>query len=121
MERFTVSLQEIELYAFHGLYPAEKELGAKYLVNIDFSLVVDTKKHLDLHDTVDYKKAYDIVKEEFKTPTPLLENLCKRIAHQLSLEFKMASSISISISKLTPPLGGICKAAKVSLTIDHLK
>ena len=120
MERFTVSLQEIELYAFHGLYPAEKELGAKYLVNIEFSITVLPKDSIELSDTVDYKKAYNVVTKEFKTPTPLLENLCKRIAARLKVVFPVAESISISISKLSPPLGGICKAAKVSYTVDTI-
>ncbi len=114
MEQFTISLQEIELYAFHGLYPAEKELGAKYHVNVEFNVTLFPKEKIELDDTVDYKKAYDIVKEEFKTATPLLENLCKRIALRLKASFPGAEKIHISVSKLTPPLGGICKAATVS-------
>ena len=113
MEQFTVTLQGIELYGHHGLYPGEKELGAKYKVEVSFELVVPLKDHLDLYDTVDYKKAYDIVVEIFKVPTPLLENICKLIAKKLKITFINAITVSVSISKLTPPLGGISEAAKV--------
>ena len=114
MERYTISLDEIELYAFHGLYPGEKELGAKYIVDISFNILFDSSGKIELTDTVDYKKAYDIVAHEFKTPTPLLENLCKRIATKLKNQFPQVERVSISVSKLTPPLGGIVKAAKVA-------
>jgi dihydroneopterin aldolase len=118
MERFTISLQDIELYAFHGLYPAEKELGAKYLVNLEFTLLLPAVEKVELSETVDYKKAYNIVTEEFKTDTLLLENLCKRIAARLKAAFPVAEKISISVSKLSPPLGGICKAARVSYELN---
>jgi len=113
MERFTVLLQDIELYGFHGLYPGEKELGAKYIVNLEFVVLVAPKDKLELTDLVDYKKAYDLVKEEFSIATPLLETLCKRIATTLKKAFPAAEKITVSASKLSPPLGGICKAAKV--------
>ncbi len=117
MEQFTITLQGIELYGHHGLYPGEKELGAKYSIDVSFELQTPEKDLLDLHDTVDYKKAYDIVVAIFKTPTPLLENICKKIARELKNTFVNCTSISISISKLSPPLGGISQAAKVSYVL----
>ena len=113
MEHFTITLQGIELYGHHGLYPGEKELGAKYKVEVVFELLVPQKEQLELHDTVDYKKAYDIVVEIFKVPTPLLENICKKLANRFKKEFLNATSVSVAISKLSPPLGGISEAAKV--------
>lgn len=118
MERFTVTLEEIELYGFHGLYPGEKELGAKYIVNLEFAVLVPPKNKLELTDLVDYKKAYDLVKEEFSVATPLLETLSKRIAIRLKGIFPSAERISVSVSKLSPPLGGICKAAKVLYVLN---
>lgn len=118
MERFTVSLQEIELYGFHGLYPGEMELGAKYIVNLEFAVMVPPKEKLELTDLVDYKKAYDLVKEEFSVATPLLETLCKRIALRVKSAFPSAEKIAVGVSKLSPPLGGICKAAKVQYELN---
>lgn len=117
MEKFKVTLQGIELYGHHGLYPGEKELGAKYRVEVVFELLIPKKETIELQDTVDYKKAYDIVVEIFRVPTPLLENICKKIALNLKLAFSNATSISVAISKLTPPLGGISEAAKVEYVL----
>jgi len=118
MEKFTVTLEGIELYGHHGLYPGEKELGSKYKIEISFDLIIPSKEVLELQDTVDYKKAYDIVVSIFKTPTPLLENICKRIAKQLKSNFSNTTSITVSISKLSPPLGGISESAKVQYVLS---
>jgi len=119
MEKFTVTLQGIELYGHHGLYPGEKELGAKYRVEVTFELLIPQKEIIELQDTVDYKKAYDIVVAIFSNPTPLLENICKKIAVSLKAIFSNSTSISVSISKLTPPLGGISEAAKVEYVLKQ--
>jgi dihydroneopterin aldolase len=113
MGTFAISLQGIELYGHHGLYPGELELGAKYRIDLKFELNILEKEEIKLQDTVDYKKAYDIVSEIFKTPTPLLENICTKIAKELKNAFANTETILVCISKLTPPLGGISEAAKV--------
>jgi dihydroneopterin aldolase len=113
MGTFAITLQGIELYGYHGLYSSEKELGAKYRIDLKFELNISKKEEIKLHDTVDYKKAYDIVSEIFKTPTPLLENICTKIAKELKNTFSNTETILVSISKLSPPLGGISEAAKV--------
>jgi len=113
MGQFVITLQGIELYGYHGLYPGEKELGTKYRIDLKFELNIPEKEEIELQDTVDYKKAFDIVTEVFKTPTPLLENICTEIAKELKKSFKNTETILVSISKLSPPLGGVSEAAKV--------
>ncbi|MBC7388407.1 MAG: dihydroneopterin aldolase [Opitutaceae bacterium] len=117
MEKFKISLEGIELYGRHGLYPGEKELGARYRIEVSFEVKLPDKKLYELEDLVDYKKAYDIVVEAFQQPTTLLENLCRTIAARLKIAFSNAHSVNIAISKLSPPLGGICQAAKVEYTL----
>ena len=117
MEKFTVSLNGIELYGYHGLYPGEKELGSKYRIELSFDFVPTKKSELNLEDTIDYKKAYDIVVSVFEVPTLLLENICISTATKLKKAFPNAISIHVSVSKLSPPLGGICEAAKVQYTL----
>jgi 7,8-dihydroneopterin aldolase/epimerase/oxygenase len=113
MGQFAITLQGIELYGYHGLYSGEKELGAKYRIDLKFELSISEKQEIKISETVDYKKAYDIVSEIFKTPTPLLENICTKIANELKKVFTNTETILVSVSKLSPPLGGITEAAKV--------
>ncbi len=113
MEKFKISLEGIELYGRHGLYPGEKELGARYRIEVSFDVELSEKEHYQLEDLVDYKKAYDIITQAFHEPTQLLENLCKTISNKLKNAFPNANAVNIAISKLSPPLGGICLAAKV--------
>ena len=117
MEQFRIHLEGIELYGHHGLYPGEKELGAKYKIEVSFVVEVPDKDQYTLDDLVDYKKAYDGIKEIFQTPTPILENLVRTMAKKLKTLFPVANSVSITVSKLSPPLGGICQAAKVEYTL----
>lgn len=118
MNQFAITLQGIELYGYHGLYSSEKALGAKYRIDLKFEITIPQKEEIELDDTVDYKKAYDIVFEIFKTPTPLLENICTKIAKELKQQFPTTNTILVSISKLSPPLGGISEAAKVEYLLN---
>lgn len=117
MEKFKISLEGIELYGRHGLYPGEKELGARYRIEVSFEIDLPDKELYELDDLVDYKKAYDIIIEAFQQPTTLLENLCRTISGKLKMAFLNAHAVTIAISKLSPPLGGICQAAKVEYTL----
>jgi len=120
METYKIHLEGIELYGRHGLYPGEKELGARYKLDVVFNVRLPDKEEYILADLVDYKAAYDIIVDCFRIPTPLLENLCRKIAMTLKGSFSQVVSLTVSISKLSPPLGGICQAAKVEYSLNEM-
>lgn len=113
---YTISLNNIHLYAYHGVMQQEKEIGAWF--TIDLELEMDKKTEIssdELGKTVSYADVYDVVCREMRTSSDLLEHVCTRICTALYKEFSPISGIKITLCKDTPPMGGDRMKASVTL------
>jgi 7,8-dihydroneopterin aldolase/epimerase/oxygenase len=111
-----ILLEDIELYAYHGHFPEEKNIGSRFLVNAEIDAALDDVFKTDnLKDTFDYQKAYNIIVEEMKQPTALLEKLADRIAGSIINSSEIIQSVKIKVAKLNPPLGGSVKSVAVEV------
>ncbi|MFT2010036.1 dihydroneopterin aldolase [Pontibacter sp. 13R65] len=111
-----IALEGLEFFAFHGYYDEEQKIGNKY--GIDLYLHTDLRRAAesdDLHQTVNYETLYALVVEEMKVPARLLEHLGHRIIDKVYERFPFVQSVKVQVYKFNPPLGGICKWAKVTL------
>jgi dihydroneopterin aldolase len=108
-----IILEGLEFFAYHGVSEAERQTGNKYIVDIriisDFEQAFQTDS---IRQTIDYQKLYQIVKVEIEKPTKLLETIAKRVSDKVHENFSV-HSVEVSVSKLNPPIGGICTRAKV--------
>lgn len=109
-----VALEGLEFHAYHGVYPHERSSGNKFEVDV----VVDTEFqesafHDDLSGTINYEELYAIVKAEMEKPSKLLETVVNSIAVHILSAFPSAKSVEVKISKLNPPIGGVCKKSSV--------
>ncbi len=115
-----VSLEGLEFFAYHGFYDEEQKVGNKYAVDLtvftDFDKAAD---HDKLSETVNYESLYKIVAAEMSIRSRLLENIGKRIINSIFKNFPQVDAIDVSIAKFNPPIGGVCKTAKVSLKRDR--
>ena len=112
-----IEIEGMEFYAFHGHFEVEKIAGNRFLV--DLKIESDCRKagQTDrLEDTLDYQKAYLIVKEEMAISSNLLEHVCQRIISRIKIEFSEAQKVAVKVSKMNPPMGGPIE--KVSLTVE---
>ena len=102
-----IEVNGIKLYAFHGCLEEEARIGGHYVVDVtistDFSLASETD---DLSKTVDYVAVNAIVKEEMAIRSKLIEHVGQRIFSRIKNEMKGVSSLSVKITKLTPPING---------------
>ena len=58
-----LSLKNMIFYGYHGLYPAEQELGQRYEVDIElFSDFEPAGKADDFNKTINYVEVYTLVK-----------------------------------------------------------
>ncbi len=100
-----VKIQDLEIYARHGVYPEETALGQKFLVSL--ALEMDTRKAGladDLSKAVDYGKvAHDT--ERFLTGHTfrLLEAAAEHLAEELLLSYPVAN-ITVEIKKPWAPV-----------------
>ena len=112
----TISVEQMEFYAYHGCFKEEQIIGTRFLV--DLYLETDTEKAEksdDLTDTVNYQEVYLLVKKEMEIKSKLLEHVGRRILDRIKERFPQVVTASLKISKMNPPLGG--KMNNVSLTL----
>ncbi len=115
-----VVLEGLEFHAYHGIYPDERSSGNKFEVDISVNTVFeDAAFHDDLSGTINYEEIYAIVKKEMEIPSKLLESVAHSIAEKILNTFASAMKAEVTISKFNPPIGGVCKKAKVSVDLQR--
>lgn len=111
-----ISLEGLAFFAHHGCSEQEQRVGGSYRVDIEITTnVMNAITQDDINETVDYSKVYTVVAEEMKTPSRLIENVAKRIIDRVLIHFSKAQTVKVRVSKLTPPIGGVCKSATIAL------
>jgi dihydroneopterin aldolase len=112
-----ILLENMEFYACHGHYAEEQKIGNRFLVSL--TIETDLKKPSitdDLNDAIDYSGVYEVVRQEMKVPSKLLENIAGRIINSLYKSFKGIDRITVKVTKLNPPLGGKTEGVSIVMT-----
>ena len=109
-------MEGMAFFGRHGALPAERELGARFAVDVELEADLRIPGHSDrLLDTVDYSVAYEIVREVVEgPPRQLLEAVAETIAGRL-LELPRVARVMVRISK-KPPLAGEFRAFAVEIS-----
>ncbi|POY37475.1 dihydroneopterin aldolase [Solitalea longa] len=115
-----IALNGLEVFAHHGYYPEEQLIGGRFLVDVkvetDFSSAAVND---DLGATLNYETLFEIVQEEMKTASKLLEHVGQRIINRIALISVKIQRIEVKIEKLNPPFAAKIKSS--SITITYLK
>src|SRR5437588_9710854 len=93
-------LEGMVFFGRHGALPAERELGARFTVDVELGLDLRAAGRSDLAgDTVDYSRAYEVVREVVEgEPRTLLESVAERIATRL-LELDRVERATVRVRK----------------------
>ncbi len=109
-----IILENMEFYAFHGCYAEERKIGCTYRVSVEMTLDLDAAGRSDqLNDTINYESVYQLVKCEMEQPSNLIEHVAFRIKWALLAAFPQLEGVTVSLTKVAPPLGGKIESAKV--------
>jgi 7,8-dihydroneopterin aldolase/epimerase/oxygenase len=103
-QSFTIQLHNLRFFANHGLYAGEDVLGNEFEVSAQLKLARNDKDELELDDTINYAKVYEIIRSKMQQRFGLLENLAIAIADDLQVAFPHCRSIRLDIKKLHPPI-----------------
>ena len=96
-----VILKDVRFHAFHGVMPQETKVGADFIVNLRIGYPLEQAMESDeVGDTLNYAEVYDLVKQEMKQPSKLLENVAGRIVQTISKHFPSLTIFPPSISVL---------------------
>ncbi|MCC6485692.1 MAG: dihydroneopterin aldolase [Armatimonadetes bacterium] len=113
----TIFLKGIRVFGHHGHTAEERCVGQ--IIEVDVELRLDLRKagRTDrLKDTADWYSVFQTVTEAVTGNShKLMEHLASDIASRL-LATTPAHEVTISVSKPSPPLGGICERCGVKVT-----
>lgn len=111
-----IILEEIKIYAYHGVLPEENLVGSYYFITLELHADLWKATETDaLQDTISYADINDIIHHEMAIPSKLLEHVGGRILRSVHAAFPQVTFITIKISKTAPPMKGELKAASVLL------
>ena len=113
----TVKVENLKIYAFHGCMEEEKVIGSDYVVDICAVCSVGKKAFGDeIKGTVDYVDLARIAKREMSIRSKLLEAVVNRIISSCFNEISVLEQISVTVSKINPPINP--DVASVSVSMD---
>lgn len=111
-----IYLEDIKIYAYHGVLPEENIIGTYYILNTE--LHTDLWKAAesdDLNDTISYADINDVIHNEMKIKSKLLEHVAGRIIAALHKKFPQIDYIKLKITKTAPPMKGEMRGASIEL------
>lgn len=113
-----ILLENVRLYAYHGVGEQERIVGNHFLINLKIKIDIASAVQSDsLEDTISYADVFEIVKREMAIPSKLLEHAAGRIVSALRKEYPDIERIELKLSKNNPPMGADMDYASV-LIID---
>ncbi|MDD2621834.1 MAG: dihydroneopterin aldolase [Bacteroidales bacterium] len=117
-----IEIEGMHFYAHHGCFKEERVIGTYFTVDCSMDCHITTAaKEDDLNKTINYQTVYQIIAQELKKTSLLLENIAYRIIIAIHNQFPLIDNIEIKIRKLSPPLGGKIEAVSVTLNSDDVK
>lgn len=104
-----IVMKNLSFYGYHGVSPEENTLGQKFFVNVILCLDLKSAGVYDrLEDTVNYAKAYEIIRESVETKKfKLIEALAEDIAQNILNQFPIIEKINVEVRKPEAPVKGI--------------
>lgn len=111
-----IFLENVKIYAYHGVLPEENIIGTYYIITAE--LHTDLWKAAesdDLNDTISYADINEILQNEMKIKSKLLEHVAGRMISKIHEKFSEISYIKLKITKTAPPMQGEMTGASIEL------
>jgi len=110
-------LENMEFYAYHGHFSEENIIGGRFRVDITIETNINAPAASDeLSDALDYGRVYELVKKEMDQVSRLVEHVAIRIVDAIQAEFRQAEHVTVTVSKLNPPVGGSVGRFAITIT-----
>lgn len=102
-----IEVNDIRVYGQHGCLESEGIVGQSYRVDLkiksDFTQATLTD---ELTHTIDYVVLNQIVVQEMKKRSKLIEHVGQRIWNRITQETSGCQYLSVKITKYNPPING---------------
>ena len=121
MKKTTLKLIGAEVYAYHGVGDAERELGGRYSFDVIYPIDASNAVADDeLDETVDYTAVYEAARDVVvDTRRRLLEAIVDEITSVLIARFPRIIEATVRLRKLHPPIIGMIGSVEAERTISR--
>lgn len=114
---YVITLSNCEFRALHGCYELERKVGNKFIVDVRITAELgEAAARDDVNSTVNYLTAYEVVREQMAVTQHTIERVAQNIISALFGRFPQIRSVSCTVAKVAPPLGG--KVGRVAVTLE---
>lgn len=102
----SITIEGMEFYAYHGVFPEEKKLGQKFIVDLVMDLDLRQAGKSDrLEDSINYPKVISLVESIVcSMQYNLLEALAEKIADEILEQFSRVQKIRVKVKKPHAPI-----------------
>ena len=118
MSFFTISVRQLAVYAHHGVFAEEKQLGQRFL--LDLQVRVHAPEALindDIVRSVSYAHVIEEAQNAFTEHSyNMIETAADRLATHLLQRFEKATSVMISVHKPSAPIAA--QFESISATVE---
>lgn len=122
LEKTQIVLNNVRLYAYHGVLPQERTVGGWYTLTLTIDCpLTPALSSDDLAGTIDYAAVLEVIKGEMAVPSRLLEHVAGRILNALFSAFPKIERAELTLTKDNPPVGTNISGATVRLSAKNDK
>ncbi|MCX7615052.1 MAG: dihydroneopterin aldolase [Clostridiales bacterium] len=110
-------IQDLEVYAYHGVHKEEKELGQMFLVSVEIQADLENAaKTDDILKTIHYGQVCrDIEKGMASSNFDLIETAAYNIIIKIFEKYPIASKVKVILKKPWAPMGKHLKYVAVEI------
>ena len=121
-KKYTIRLQNIVVYGFHGVHQEEKTLGQRFEIDLEYMLKDPPEPWIDEENTtISYVNAHKIVSRVSSEQSfNLIETLGNRIIEEMRNRYPL-ELILVRIRKPSVPIQGILDHVEVEIVWDSRK
>lgn len=115
--RDSITLHNMSFYAYHGVTPAERQVGQRFYLDVTFWLDLSRPGRTDdVRDTADYEKVYRVISDmTLAKRYHLIEALAQDIADHILAACPPIEAVEVTVRKPQVPLGGILDHVSVTV------
>ncbi len=116
----TIVVSGIEFYGYHGVSEAEREVGHRFVCDVEVECSAPATETDAIEDTIDYGAVAHLIValgqgESYKTVERLASNMASRVLSG----FPLAAAVTVDLRKQLPPVACVVAEAGVRVTVER--
>lgn len=115
-----IFLNNLRFFAYHGVLEEEHIIGRWFSVDLEVAMDFSSAAKNDvLEGTINYQSLYDVVANEMKKPSNLIEHVGERIITALKSSFHSISYSKVRVYKHAPPFPGAVDSVAIEIETHY--